>query len=122
MEHNWTNCDPKFPSVTVKYTDKRKFEEIIKKNKEFYPQIYSKAKVEQMTTEIENWKSNNEELKVEMRKKNAEFEAKFEKMTIETDKMKIEMDKVKKNCEDLQAKIDQMEQLTSAKSSDLKES
>ena len=46
----WPHWNPEYPSVTVKYTDKRKFEEITKEFKEHYPQlIYFKAKVEQIT-------------------------------------------------------------------------
>ena len=56
VEQLWPCCDPEYPSVTVKYTDKRKFEEITKEFKEQYPQIYFDAKVEQMTIEMEKLK------------------------------------------------------------------
>ena len=36
VEHNWKHYDGE-RTVTVKYTDKRKFEEMIKEYKELYP-------------------------------------------------------------------------------------
>ena len=101
VEQLWPHWNPEKTSVTVKYTDKRKFEEITKEFKEQYPQIYFDAKVEQMTIEMEKLKNNNKELKAETDKVKKDFEAKFEKMT-------KEIEKVTKNNEDLQAKFDQM--------------
>ena len=83
MEHKWTFHAGE-ETVTVKYTDKRKFDEMVQKNKELYPQIYFEAKIEQMREEMEKLKKNNEDLQAEveqMKKKIENLQDNVDQMT-----------------------------------------